>query len=123
MGRKAPIFGSRDQEKIKAKQDNGGISENTKKRRAGVNKVFDQGQEINARPTLKELCENRDKDGLEKDLQGFFESYYVDLDKDDLVAEDLDEDDLEEQAANENQEDIENPDELEVQDASKDSKK
>ena len=39
------------------------------------------------------------------------------------MAEDLGQDDLEEQAPNENQEDIENPDELVVQDASEDSKK
>lgn len=44
-------------------------------------------------------------------------------DKGDLGEEDLDKDDLKEQAANESQDNIENPDELEVQNASDDSKK
>ena len=75
--RKKPVFGSRDLEAIKKKQENGGLSENTKARRRGVNNVFDECQKTADRPTLKELCEARDKDGLENDLQGFFQSYYV----------------------------------------------
>ena len=77
--RKKPVFGSRDLEEIKKKQENGGISENTKARRRGVNNVFDECQKTADRPTLKELCEARDKDGLENDLQGFFQAYYVQI--------------------------------------------
>ena len=75
--RKKPVFGSRDLEEIKKKQENGGLSENTKARRRGVNNVFDECQKTADRPTLKELCEARDKDGLENDLQGFFQAYYI----------------------------------------------
>lgn len=77
--RKKPVFGSRDLEEIKKKQENGGISEKTKARRRGVNNVFDECQKAADRPTLKELCEARDKDGLENDLQGFFQAYYVQI--------------------------------------------
>ena len=43
---------------------------------------------MNGKPTLEELCDNRDKDALEADLQGFFESYYVSVDQAELVPED-----------------------------------
>ena len=74
--RKAPIFAVRDEIKIKAKRDNGGVSEKTKQRRNGVEKTFNEAQTLNERPSLKDLCESRDKDGLESDLQGFFQSFY-----------------------------------------------
>ena len=93
--RKKPVFGSRDLEEIKKKQENGGISENTKARRRGVNNVFDECQKTADRPTLKELCEARDKDGLENDLQGFFQAYYVRIgteDTDDIGDEEENDD-------------------------------
>ena len=80
--KRGPVFGNRDEKKIKAKEDNGGLSPETKKRRAGVEKVFNDAQKLNDRPTLKELCESRDKEALERDIEGFFQSYYVSLDKD-----------------------------------------
>ena len=80
--KKGPVFQNRDEKKIKAKEDNGGLSPETKKRRAGVEKVFNDAQKLNDRPTLKELCESRDKEALETDIEGFFQSYYVSLDKD-----------------------------------------
>ena len=89
--RKKPVFGSRDLEEIKKKQENGGLSENTKARRRGVNNVFDDCQKTADRPTLKELCEARDKDGLENDLQGFFQAYYVRIGTEDIDDEDGDE--------------------------------
>lgn len=91
MGRTKPVLKKRnenDEKKIIEKQNNGGLSENTKKRRKGVNKVFDEAQELNGKPSLKELCNTRNKAGLETDLQGFFESYYISLDDDDIVTED-----------------------------------
>ena len=95
MGRKLPVLKKRnenDEKKIIEKQNNGGLSENTKKRRKGVNKVFDEAQELNGKPSLKELCSTRNKAGLETDLQGFFESYFISLD-DDIVTEDKDSED------------------------------
>ena len=80
--KKGPVFQNRDEKKIKAKEDNGGLSPETIKRRAGVEKVFNDAQKLNDRPTLKELCEARDKEALERDIEGFFQSYYVSLDKD-----------------------------------------
>ena len=80
--KKGPVFQNRDEKKIKAKEDNGGLSVETKKRRAGVEKVFNDAQKLNDRPTLKELCDSRDKEALERDIEGFFQSYYVNLDKD-----------------------------------------
>jgi hypothetical protein len=103
--RKKPVFGSRDLEEIKKKQENGGISENTKARRRGVNNVFDECQKTADRPTLKELCEARDKDGLENDLQGFFQAYYVRIgteDTDDIG--DDEENDLEPASGDKDQE-------------------
>ena len=91
--RKKPTFGSRDQAEIKKKQDKGGLSDETKVRRLGAMNVFDKAQEICDRPTLKALCEARDKDGLESDLQGFFQSYYVqmpDKENDDVEDENND---------------------------------
>ena len=91
--RKKPTFGSRDQAEIKKKQDKGGLSDETKARRLGAMNVFDKAQEICDRPTLKALCEARDKDGLESDLQGFFQSYYVQMPDKELV--DIDKNDIE----------------------------
>ena len=87
--KKGPVFQNRDDKKIKAKEDNGGLSPDTKKRRAGVEKVFNDAQKLNDRPTLKELCDSRDKEALERDIEGFFQSYYVNLDKD-VADEQLD---------------------------------
>ena len=93
MGRKRPTFAKVDQKEVEKKQNNGGLSENTKARRRGVNKVFDEFQKINDRPTLKEVCEAKDKSGLEQDLQNFFEAYYVTMSKEDdenVTQEDID---------------------------------
>ena len=93
MGRKKPTFAKVDQKEVEKKQNNGGLSENTKARRRGVNKVFDEFQKINDRPTLKEVCEAKDKSGLEQDLQNFFEAYYVTMSKEDdenVTQEDID---------------------------------
>ena len=90
-----PIFANCNEVKMQEKRDNGGISKETKRRRASAMKIFDAGQALNDRPSLKELCIARDKAGLESDLQGFYESYYVSLDKnqpeigDQVDAEDL----------------------------------
>ena len=54
--RKAPIFAVRDEIKIKAKRENGGVSEKTKQRRNGVEKTFNKAQTLNERPSLKDLC-------------------------------------------------------------------
>ena len=113
--RKKPVFGSRDQEKIKKKQENGGLSENTKARRRGVNKVFDECQKVAGRPTLKELCEARDKDGLDNDLQGFFEAYYVQIGTEDI--DDKEEND-DEPASGDKDQESENDDEDENDDKS-----
>ena len=79
--RKKPVFANRDPKEIEKKQNNGGLSENTKARRLGVNNVFDDCQKQNNLPTLKERCEARDKEGLESDIQGFFQSYYIRIDE------------------------------------------
>ena len=46
---------------------------------------------MNDRPTLKELCEARDKDGLEADIQGFFQAYYICIDQPNEVEIDINE--------------------------------
>ena len=93
--KKGPKFVKRDDEKIKAYEDNGGLSESTKLARKSAIKVFNDCQEINERPKLDEICTELmaalNKFGsestevknilglLEKDIQGFFQSYYVQL--------------------------------------------
>ena len=129
--RKAPIFAARDEIKIQAKRDNGGISEKTKQRRIGVETTFDKAQTLNKRPCLKDLCVSRDKDGLESDLQGFFQSYFVSLDdvQDDtgnektVEPDDIDvkyQDDLDDEEEDEDQDeddiDLEENDDLEEKD-------
>ena len=117
--RKKPVFAKRDENdeiKIKEKQDNGGLSKKTKQRRAGALKTFDECQLLNDRPSLKELCEVRDKNGIESDLQGFFQSYYVQdicLDKENL--EENDTDDVSNQNEAENQNGLEDQNEAENQ--------
>jgi hypothetical protein len=108
--RKGPVFAARNIEKIEAKRNNGGVSKKTKEKRLSANVIFDKAQALNERPTLKQLCDNRDKDGLESDLQGFFESYYVSLDNVDT----------EDQAETENQVDIEDQDDTGDQDDTED---
>ena len=108
--RKGPVFAARNIEKIEAKRNNGGVSKKTKEKRLSANVIFDKAQALNERPTLKQLCDNRDKDGLESDLQGFFESYYVSLDNVDT----------EDQAETENQVDTEDQDDIEDQDDTED---
>ena len=108
--RKKPVFGSRDLEEIKKKQENGGLSENTKARRRGVNNVFDECQKTADRPTLKELCEARDKDGLENDLQGFFQAYYVRIGTEDTDDIGDDEENDDEPASGDKDQESENDD-------------
>ena len=116
--RKKPVFAKRDENdeiKIKEKQDNGGLSKKTKQRRAGALKTFDECQLLNDRPSLKELCEARDKNGIESDLQGFFQSYYVQdicLDKENL--EENDTDDVSDQNEAENQNGLDNENDLDM---------
>ena len=114
--RRKPVFAKRDESdaiKIKAKQDNGGVSKKTKERRAGALKAFDDCQLLNDRPSLKELCEVRDKNGIESDLQGFFQSYYVqDIC---LDNENLEENDITDQNEAENQNGLEDLNEAENQ--------
>ena len=90
-----PIFANRNEVKMQEKRDNGGISKETKRRRASAMKIFDDAQALNDRPSLKELCIARDKAGLESDLQGFYESYYVSLDKNQIdIGDQVDAEDL-----------------------------
>ena len=96
--RKRPTFEKRNEKDLAAiekKEQNGGLSEETKKRRVGVNNVFDECQKVNDLPTLKERCDARDKDGLESDLCMFFQAYYVSVPAD-KVEVDKDVDTLEE---------------------------
>ena len=110
--KKGPVFAKldeNDQKQIKEKQENGGLSKKTKERRQGAMNVFDKCQLLNHKPTLKELCDARDQTGLELDLQGFFQSYYVEsTDQNDL------EDNLEETSDDEENDDEENDDEENV---------
>ena len=122
--KKGPVFQNRDEKKIKAKEDNGGLSVETKKRRAGVEKVFNDAQKLNDRPSLKELCDNRDKEALEKDIEGFFQSYYVSLDKDvadEQVNQKIDDENQDGKDDTENQDeagkdDTEDQDEIDMED-------
>ena len=106
--KKGPVFAKldeNDQKQIKEKQENGGLSKKTKERRQGAMNVFDKCQLLNHKPTLKELCDARDQTGLEIDLQGFFQSYYVEIaDQNDL------EDNFEETSNDEENDDEENDD-------------
>ena len=111
--RKRPTFEKRNEKDLAAiekKEQNGGLSEETKKRRVGVNNVFDECQKVNDLPTLKERCDARDKDGLESDLCMFFQAYYVSVPAD-KVDVDKDVDTLEENDEKSNSADEEKIDE------------
>ena len=93
--KKGPKFVKRDDKIIKAYEDNGGLSESTKLARKSAVKVFNECQEINERPKLDEICTElmaplsefgsestqvkKILGLLEQDIQGFFQSYYVQL--------------------------------------------
>ena len=117
--KKGPVFAKLDEndhKQIKEKQENGGLSKKTKVRRQGAMNVFDKCQLLNHKPTLKELCDARDQTGLEIDLQGFFQSYYVFnsekvLDEGEIADQNDLEDNLEENSDDEENDDEENDDE------------
>lgn len=120
--RKAPKFAKRDDEKNKATRGNGGVSKETKALRTGAMSVFDNCQMLNDRPTLKALCEVRDKIGLESDLQNFFQTYYVSLnvakegnEENDAEADLEDQSDIDDQSDSEDQSDFEDHSDYEVQ--------
>jgi hypothetical protein len=117
--RRGPTFAKRDEKEIaeiEKKQKNGGLSAETLARRRGVNNVFDQFQAMNDRPTLKELCEARDKDGLEADIQGFFQAYYVQIDQPNEVENDMNEELSGDEEENDKFDEAFNPDDEEEND-------
>ena len=94
MGKqKRPGFVKRDENKIQATEDNGGLSESTKKGRKSTLNIFNNYQEFNERPSLEDVCSNINEKmktcsndemqplitELEDDLKGFFSTYYIQL--------------------------------------------